>query len=174
MIIKNEFEIMIIIVTGLPGVGKTTISKELGSMLNAPVLSSDKIRKELFSNPIYSKSEKSLVYDVMLLIAKYLHQTGKTCILDATFNKENFRKNIKEKLGTKKNQLFFIECKCAESIVLSRLRNRKNDYSDADSRIYKKMKRQYEPIKTSHITIDTGILSAKKAAQITIKEIFKK
>ncbi len=165
---------MIIVVTGLPGVGKTTFSKELGSMLNAKVLSSDKIRKELFPNPTYSKSEKSLVYDVMLLIAKYLHQTGKTCILDATFNRENFRKNLKEKLGTKKNQLFFIECKCAEPIVLRRLRNRKNDYSDADFRIYKKMKRQYQPIKTSHITIDTGILSAKKAAQITIKEIFNK
>ena len=165
---------MIIVVTGLPGVGKTTFSKELAAMLNAQVLSSDKIRKELFSKPTYSKSEKSLVYNVILLIAKYLHQTGKTCILDATFNRENFRKNLKEKLGTKKNQLFFIECKCSESIVLKRLRNRKNDYSDADFHIYKKMKRQYESIKTSHITINTGTLSVKKAAQIAIKEIFDK
>jgi predicted kinase len=165
---------MIIVVTGLPGVGKTTFSKELGSILNAQVLSSDKIRKELFSKPTYSKSEKSLVYEVILLIAKYLHQTGKTCILDATFSRENFRKKLQEKLDAKKNQLFLIECKCPEPIVLKRLRNRKNDYSDADFRIYKKLKRQYEPIKTSHITIDTGTLSAKKAAQITIKEIFKK
>lgn len=165
---------MIIVVTGLPGVGKTTFSKELGALLNAQVLSSDKIRKELFSKPTYSKSEKNLIYNVILLIAKYLHQTGKTCILDATFNRENFRKNLKEKLGTKKNQLFLIECKCSESIVLKRLRNRRNDYSDADFNIYKKMKRQYEPIKTSHITIDTGTLSAKNAAKITIKEIFDK
>ena len=36
---------MIIIICGLPGVGKTTIAKELAPLVNAVILSTDKIRK---------------------------------------------------------------------------------------------------------------------------------
>ena len=37
---------MIIIICGLPGVGKTTVAKELAPLVNAVILSTDKIRKE--------------------------------------------------------------------------------------------------------------------------------
>ena len=43
---------MIIIICGLPGVGKTTVAKELAPLVNAVILSTDKIRKELFSRPM--------------------------------------------------------------------------------------------------------------------------
>ena len=33
---------------GLPGVGKTTIARELAPLVNGVVLSTDKIRKDLF------------------------------------------------------------------------------------------------------------------------------
>jgi len=37
---------MLVIVCGLPGVGKTTFAKKLAPMLNAIVLSTDKIRRD--------------------------------------------------------------------------------------------------------------------------------
>jgi predicted kinase len=39
-----------VIVCGLPGVGKTTIAKDLAPLIDAVVLSTDKIRKELIPN----------------------------------------------------------------------------------------------------------------------------
>ena len=59
---------MIIIICGLPGVGKTAIAKDLAAIIKGSVvLSTDKIRKELISKPTYKKQERRLIYDVMLL-----------------------------------------------------------------------------------------------------------
>jgi predicted kinase len=148
---------MIVIICGLPGVGKSTLAKNLAPKINAIILSSDKIRKEIFPTPTYSSFERKLVYDIMTVIAKYLNGTKTNCILDATFNKEESRVSIKEKLGLDDNEFQIIECLCPEEIALSRLEARKNDYSDATSIIYHRMKRIYEPVKLPHITVDTTL-----------------
>lgn len=101
----------------------------------------------------------------MLLLARYLHDAGINCILDATFNTENSRKELKENLNLVSSpQINIVECTCPEHIVISRLRNRKNDYSDADISIYKKMRMSYQPIKEKHIVVDTSQQSAYKNA----------
>ena len=86
--------LVIILFSGLPGVGKTRLANELAPLINAIVLSTDKLRKELISNPTYTDEEKELIYSIMLLVARYLHNEGKmNCILDATFNTEESREN---------------------------------------------------------------------------------
>ena len=153
---------MIILFAGLPGVGKTRLANELAPLVNAVVLSTDKIRKELIATPTYSRQEKQLIYDIMLLIARYLHNAAvvhTNCILDATFNTEDSRKKAKEKLAdVSQKQIYIVECICPEDIAISRLRARKGDYSDADIDIYRKMKQAYEPVGEmhKHIVIDTN------------------
>ena len=146
---------MIVLVCGLPGVGKTSISKELAKLTRWAVLSTDKIRKELIPNPTYSTEEKRLVYDVLVLIAKYLHHSGTNCILDGTFNTKYSRNEIKKKLNLTSKQICIVECICPEDIVIARIKNRKNDYSDADAYIYRSMKATYQPIEEEHIVVDT-------------------
>ena len=158
---------MIIIICGLPGVGKTAIAKDLAAIIKGSVvLSTDKIRKELISKPTYKKQERRLIYDVMLLLAKYLHIAGIDCILDATFNIESSRKVVIERLSLTQDQLYIIECTCPEEIVISRLKNRQNSYSDADISVYRKMKRIYEPVKGArHTVVDTSIQSSREIAK---------
>jgi predicted kinase len=141
---------------GLPGVGKTTLAKELAPLIDSEVLSTDKIRKELISNPTYAKEEKELVYNVMFLLARYLHQAGKNTIFDATFNTEKSRNEARDKIGIDRAQFHTVECVCPEDVVFSRLRSRKGDYSDADVSIYMQMKEVYEPVKEDHIIADTS------------------
>lgn len=147
---------LIIIICGLPGSGKTTLAKSLSPSLDATVLSTDKIRKELFYHPTYSREERELVYNVMLLIAKYLHQAKKTCMLDATFNLEKSRTEVKRFLDLQDDEFKIIECHRPENIIISRLRQRKSDFSDADESVYYKMKKIYEPVKSLHIDVDTS------------------
>ena len=161
--------VMIIIICGLPGVGKTTVAKGLAPLLNAVILSTDKIRKELFSKPMYGQRERRLIYDVMMLMAKYLDNAGINCILDATYTRERSRREIKKKLGLASKDIHIIECICPEDIVLSRLRQRKYDYSDADFSVYRKMKRIYEPVKVEHMTVDTSMLSKTDIRSIATK-----
>lgn len=146
---------MIIIICGLPGVGKTTLAKNLAPRINASILSSDKIRKELFPIPTYSTAELKMVYDVMIITAKYLNDIGENCILDATFNREDSRIEVKKKLGLKDRQFQIIECSCPEDVAISRLESRRDDYSDATIQVYQKMKGMREPVQVDHITMDT-------------------
>ena len=147
---------MIIIICGLPGTGKTTLAKCLAPLIHATILSTDKIRKELFSQPTYSREERELIYNIMLLVAKYLHKAGKSCILDATFNLEKSRIEVKEILSLDEKEFKIIECHCPEQIIISRLNKRKNDFSDAGTSIYFKMKKIYQPVQMPHIDIDTS------------------
>jgi hypothetical protein len=160
---------MIVIVCGLPGVGKTTFAKKLAPLVKAIILSTDKIRKELIESPTYEKEERKLIYDVMILLAKYLHDSGTNCILDATFNKEDSRTQVKKKLGVPDKEFFVIECLCPENIVIPRIKERKHDYSDADTVVYQKMKKIYEHVKGKHITIDTSLDPEKNAKLVSTK-----
>jgi len=165
---------MIIVICGLPGVGKTTLAKEIAPLINAVILSTDKIRKELFSKPVYGRRERRLIYDVLILLAKYLDNTGINCILDATYTRERSRREIKKKLGLASKEIHIIECICPEDIVLSRLRQRKYDYSDAYLSVYRKMKRIYEPVKEEHVTVDTSKLSKTDIRSIATKILNKR
>ena len=156
---KIKVQVMIIMICGLPGVGKTTLARQLAPLVNAVVLSTDKIRKELFPKPLYGRKERRLVYDVMLLIAGYLRDANINCILDGTFSKERSRREAARKLNIPHNVIYVIECNCPEDIVVSRLRTRKHDYSDADISIYLRMKKIYEPVKEKHLTVDTSKIS---------------
>jgi len=70
------------VVCGLPGVGKSTISKEMAGTLNVKILQSDWVRKQLLGVPsanprdmpfktgIYSKEASSLTYGKLTLLAQ--------------------------------------------------------------------------------------------------------
>ena len=158
---------MLVIVCGLPGTGKTTFAKKLAPLINAIILSTDKIRKELIASPTYGKEEQKLIYDVMILLAKYLGDASKNCILDATFNKRYSRTEVKNKLKIPDKEFFVVECTCPENTIISRLKERKNDYSDAGIEIYQKMKKIYEPLKEKHITIDATLDPEKNAKSVS-------
>ncbi|MGI0010599.1 MAG: AAA family ATPase [Nitrosopumilaceae archaeon] len=143
------------IICGLPGVGKTTLAYELSPLVKAVVLSTDKIRKELIRKPTYSVRERRFVFNIFLLIAKYLHNCEVSCILDATFNRQRSRDQVKEVLGLGDEQIHIVECVCLEEIVISRLLERKDSYSDANLYVYRKMKKIFEPVVGPHIVVNT-------------------
>lgn len=157
---------MIILICGYPGVGKTSLANELGPLINAVILSTDKIRKELIDKPNYREEEKKLIYNILLLIAKYLHNNGINCILDATFNNQKAIEDIKKGLNLTDDQFKIIECICPEELVISRIQKRKRGYSDADVSIYRMVKENYEPLKEKHITVDTSQSLKKIVAEV--------
>lgn len=162
---------MIVIICGLPGVGKSSLSAHLAPLIDAVVLSSDKVRKELIARPTYSKGEVRLIYNLISLIAKYLHNAGLNCIIDATFNREKLRKEFKRKLKLPDEQVRIVECICQEYIIIQRLMARKKGYSDADFCVYKRMKKNFQPIREAHITVDTSQLPLDTVAREIVNRI---
>lgn len=110
----------------------------------------------------------------MTLIAKYLYNAGINCIIDATFNKQKSRNELKRKLMIPEEKLCIVECVCSEDIITSRLKGRRNDYSDADLSIYERMKKAYEPILEDHIVVDTCQFSSESNANEIAYQLKKK
>ena len=161
----------VILFCGLPGVGKTTLASLVASITGATILSSDKIRKELIRYPTYTRSEGRLVYETLTLLTRYLTVAGIDCILDATYSRERSRMEVKNKLHSNNVKFYVIECSCPGDVVEERLRDRKNDFSDADFSIYSKMRSIYEPVKGRHLDVDTT-LSCKVNSQKIVSYVF--
>lgn len=149
----------LIIVMGLPGVGKSYLAEKLAIRMNAHHLRTDFIRKELtgialeefkgtgFEKGIYSTEMSRKTYNELFRRAEEYLLQGKTCILDATFLRNNGRNravDLAKKLGI---EPLFIHCVCPEKVVLERMEKRSKGVSasDATPRVYFKMKEVFRP-----------------------------
>lgn len=134
------------------------MARKLAKKLGGVVLSTDKIRKRIIKEPTYTKEEKELVYRVMLLTAEYLLRSGGTVVLDGTFYLRSLRERVYSLASRMRSRLVIVECTCPEKVIRRRMGRREGriSLSDADYEVYKKIKAVYEPIRRSHITVDTS------------------
>jgi aminoglycoside phosphotransferase family enzyme/predicted kinase len=149
----------LLLVTGLTGSGKSTLSKALGRLLKMPVINSDIVRKQLagatrdvaapFGTGIYSAAMTEKTYDSMVETAEEQVRTGGGAILDATFNTKATRRKffrLAEKLGI---PFFVIHCAAGEETTRNRLDRRLaagTDISDGRWEVYEQQKIAHEPM----------------------------
>ncbi len=148
---------MLYIVCGLPGTGKTTLAKMIADETKSFVLNTDIIRRKIIDDPKYTEREKELIYNLLFEIAEKFLMTGKNVVLDGTFYREELRKKDKKMAERAKSKYKIIEVTCSEEIIRKGMekRKKKGSESDADFEIYKKIKKQFEPVREKHIVLDT-------------------
>lgn len=143
---------MLIMITGLPGSGKTTFAKALADSLNAVHLNTDIIRNNMGRRGKYDETSKSMIYANMLRQTEsYLHR-GEDIVVDATFYKAALRKPYKKLAKKYKNQLFWIMIIAEESVIKERMLQ-KRQYSEADFDVYLTIKSIYEPLEEGHLIL---------------------
>jgi predicted kinase len=144
---------MIVVVFGLPGSGKSYFAARLADRIHAVHISSDRVRRILFSARTYSTNEKLSVYDAMLKQMKQKVKQPGNVVLDATFYKNDIRnKFAKEAKGI--DRIFFIEVRAGESLIRERLKRLRED-SEADFEVYKKIKIDWEPLTEDHLILQS-------------------
>ena len=142
---------MIVIVFGLPGSGKSFFTCRFAAMINADYINSDRVRKKLFVSKTYLIKEKLEVYNEMLAQMKEVVKQNKNLVLDATFYNKDIRKKFLD--GAKgAGSICFIEVKAEESVIRKRLKEKRVD-SEADFEVYKKVKKQWEPLHEDHLIL---------------------
>lgn len=147
---------MLIVVCGLPGTGKTTISKALSQIVGAALLRTDVIRKDMLHENAYTEKERDSVYENMLAIADGKLKNGDDCVLDGTFYKKPLRDAAKRVAEKNKSAFHIVECVLHENAVKARIEARKGDESEADFSVYIKAKKTFDPVTEKHITVDTS------------------
>lgn len=125
---------MIIVLHGLPGVGKSTISKKLQELTEGVILGTNHIRKEVLEHKAYaygsadtfpfSREDVFRSYKIMLYCAELLASSGKHVILDATFQKRNYIDLAKEAAKKGRTECFVLRVVCDESVCKARIEER--------------------------------------------------
>jgi predicted kinase len=149
----------LIVVSGLPGTGKTYFCNRLAERLPSIVLESDVLRKTLFSPPSYSAKESSQLFRAIHRLIHKLLVKGIPLILDATNLSERNREylySIADRLDAK---LVLVRVEAPPEVVRQRLearREKPENKSDAGWSTYRRMKYSVEKIRRNHYAVDTS------------------
>jgi hypothetical protein len=158
---QAEAQPAIIVVSGLPGTGKSYFCRRLAERSSFLILESDALRKQLFPVPTYSASESAHLFRTIYYLIEELIKKGIPVILDATNLSERHREriyNIAERLSAR---LILVRVEAPPELVQKRLKSRmekskKEDNSDADWTVYQKMQTTVQKINRNHFTVDTS------------------
>ncbi len=151
---------VLVLISGLPGVGKSFFCLQLAKRLPAVVLESDSLRRMLFRQPEYSQTESVRLFKAIHLVAERFLKNGFCIIVDATNLSEHHREyfyRITERLEVK---LIIVSIQAPPSLAKKRLAVRlknQDEKSEADWEVYKKMKPSVEKITRKHFVVDTSI-----------------
>ena len=157
--------VALVVVCGLPGVGKTTVAERVADHVDGAVLRTDVIRKELFDEPEYSEAETEAVYTELISRARDRVTAGSSVVLDATFANARFREDVRE-VGSRVADAFaLVEVVCEESVVERRI-ERRDGISDADFEIHLHFKRVFDEIGRDHVVVDNSGEEAATFAQV--------
>ena len=146
----------LLLVTGLPGTGKSTLARTLAEQTDMQVIRSDVVRKKLagiegekpgpstFGEGIYTAEWNRRTYEECLRQAQQLLFQGKRVIVDANFRSEADRRMFLDaatQLGVRSGVLV---CEANTEVVRERLRKRRGDASDADWSVYVRAAESWE------------------------------
>ena len=162
----------LVVMMGLPGVGKTYVARRLAERIDAFHFLSDSIRKQLLGIPvgrrqiegygkgIYKGNIGKKTYDELLRRAQVFLSAGFNVIADATFIGEDTRERARATAAKVGAPVLFVFADCPERTVRLRLRGRSAEYSfsDATLDVYRAMKGRFKPPRASRdvVRIDTS------------------
>ena len=157
------------VVTGLPGVGKTTVSRALADHVDARLVRTDTVRADCVSDPQYTPSERATVYDEVFDRARETLGGGRSVVLDGTFRKRTDRERAVELAASTGATLGVVVVECEAPVVESRIAAREDDASDADIEVYREFRDRYDPVRLPHATVDnSGPMAATRAQAMAL------
>ena len=156
---RTEYPALVVL-TGLPGTGKSYVARKLAEKLPFAILQTDAVRKAVFPHPTYEPSESGLVYQVCHELMARLLAQGVRVVFDATNLSESGRRvlyRIADESGAK---LAVVRVTASERTACERLRRREAGVdaaalSDADWAVYQKMIASEERIARNHFVVNT-------------------
>ncbi len=173
----EEARPILVITSGVQGVGKTTFAEALARRIGAEVISSDVLQVEVGgivlkegTIDVYSDvgpDPLSRLYDAVLKRAHAYLSAGRSAIVDAAFELRDYRGRAADLAAGVGAAFLAVECLCWETVRYHRLRRRleregREDLIDETWRVYVEHTRRFEEFldevpPESHIVIETSL-----------------
>jgi len=151
----------LIVLSGLPGTGKSYISRKLAERLPCVILSSDTMRRVLFPSPVFNAGENQRLFAALHILIEDLLRKNVAILLDATNLVERHRERLYCIIDRLRVKIIILRVEAPPEVVQERLQarmadNAPPDSSDADFGVYLRMKTNKQRIRRQHFAVDTS------------------
>ena len=158
---QPQIEPPLVVVSGLPGAGKSFFCRNLAEKSPLLVLASDTLRKILFPSPQYKESENKRLFSACHVLIEELLREGIPVIFDATNLSEHHREYLYRAAERTGARLILVCVEAPAEVVRQRLLARgkaaiPQGDSEAGWEVYNKMRPQREKIARNHFVVDTS------------------
>ncbi len=162
--IGDRCALLIIVMAGLPGTGKSTLARLLSQRLSAVVLDKDSVRAALFSSSDieYSDAQDDFVVGVMLQVAEYhlKKDVDRHIVLDGrTYSKKTQVDYLIRYSREKNHELRFIQCVCSDEVARGRIErdaiSGNHLASNRSYTLYLRLRDSADPLEVPHLTVNT-------------------
>jgi predicted kinase len=157
---------MLVVLAGLPGVGKSTLARALAARREVTVIDKDRLRDAIFppSEVDYSDRQNVLATEVAFLVIAYILEKSpdKTIILDGKpFSRQAQREEARSIAARAGSGFRLIHCVAPDEVVRKRLeaeatREVRNLVADRTFAKYLRIKNAFESVIMPHLVIDTS------------------
>jgi aminoglycoside phosphotransferase family enzyme/predicted kinase len=148
---------LVLAVCGTAATGKSSLAAQLAAASGMPVVSSDRVRKEMAGlaasqrgrMELYSRQASLRTYEELGRRARALAGTGRGVLVDATMRRQAERMAFAAALGPQRPRVVYARCVAPASVVDARARTRARDprrESDATEEVVRAQLGAWDPL----------------------------
>jgi len=145
----------LILLSGLPGSGKTTFARALSPTLEFAHVESDAIRRSLGPQPSYSQLESGIVFARVEAEARKALDAGRIALVDATNLTTRDRRRFLKLADASGARLVLVRLVAPEGTVRERLSRPRDGYSQAGLEVFERMRGRAQPAAIPSVVVDT-------------------
>ena len=145
----------LILLSGLPGTGKTTFALALAEVLDYEHVESDAVRRRVAPKPTYSHFESTAVFALVERAAANALQAGRHALIDATNLTVRDRRRFVALAAASAGRFVAVRVVAPEGEVRRRLARPRDGYSQATLGVYQKMLGRAEGFSVPVVVVDT-------------------
>ncbi|HRN90356.1 MAG TPA: ATP-binding protein, partial [Candidatus Saccharibacteria bacterium] len=161
----------LIVMVGIPGAGKSFFAEHFAQTFNAPIVSYDQIRTQLYNNPTFTDDEQEIVGRIANHMLQELFKSERTILYEGPSDLRTERSAISKLARDAGYETLFIWVQTESSSAKSRSIKAKNDKISNADEFNAKIKRFSAPHQTEHAVVISGKHTYASQLKIVLKRL---
>ncbi len=161
---------LLVVVTGAPGSGKTTLARALAAELQLPLLAKDDVKETLFDtlgtgDREWSRRLGRATYEVLFVVARRLLEAGSSCVLESNFSQADPLRALPR---ARLVQLF---CVAPAEVVLERYATRVRHPGHLDGAILEELRARLGAGEWAPLDLDGELIEVDTSAPVDVRAL---